>query len=108
MADPERRALNESVFREMNERLEELSEEFGEGRLDLVCECADPACSESLSIRVSVYEGARRNPRRFLVVPGHEWRDTERVIEVQPDYVLVEKVGEGGEVAEDTDPRPDG
>jgi predicted DNA-binding protein len=107
VADAERRALNEDIFREMNERLEELGEEFGEANVAFVCECADPSCSESLSIPVSVYEAVRSSGRRFVMLPGHQREDVERVIEEHADYLLVEKVGEAGEVAEDTDPRSD-
>ena len=107
MAGARRRALNEDIFREMNERLEELGEEFGEANVEFVCECADPACSESLSIPVSVYEAVRSSGRRFVLVPGHQSADLERVVEEHADYVVVVKVGEAGEVAEDTDPRSD-
>jgi hypothetical protein len=101
----ERRAENENVFREMNERLEGLGEEFGEGTVEFLCECADPSCSEALLIPIAVYEAVRDRPRRFLVVPGHERQDVERVVEEHADYLVIEKFGEAGEVAEDTDPR---
>jgi hypothetical protein len=102
----ERRALNENVFREMNERLERLGEEFGGDTVEFLCECADPACSHPLSIQVSLYEAVRDHPRWFVVVPGHEREVVERVVQEHPDCLVIEKVGEAGEVAEDTDPRP--
>lgn len=105
MSGGERRALNENVFREMNERLERLGEEFGEGVVEFLCECADPACSASLSVPLSVYEAVRDRPRQFLVVPGHQREGVEQVVEEHPDYLVIEKFGEAGEVAEDTDPR---
>ena len=106
MSGAEQRALNENIFREMNERLERLGEEFGDGTVEFLCECADPACSAALSVPVSAYEAVRRDSRRFLIVPGHQQEGSERVVEEHPDYLVVEKVGEAGEVAEDTDPRP--
>jgi len=105
MSGAERRALNENVFREMNERLERLGEEFGEDSVEFLCECADPSCSAALLIPVAVYEAVRDRRRRFLVVPGHECQDIERVVEQHADYLVIEKLGEAGEVAEDTDPR---
>jgi hypothetical protein len=102
----ERRALNENIFREVNERLERLGEEFGDDAVEFLCECADPDCSAALSIPVSAYESVRAGARRFVIVPGHQRADVERVVEEHPDYLVVEKVGEAGEVAEDTDPRP--
>jgi hypothetical protein len=47
----------------------------------------------------------RAHPDRFLVVTGHELPRFERVVEDHGRYVVVEKQGEAGEVAEDTDPR---
>jgi formate-nitrite transporter family protein len=102
----ERRALNENVFREMNERLERLGEEFGDDTVEFLCECADPACTVPLSIQVSLYEAVRDHPRWFVVVPGHEREGVERVVQEHPGCLVIEKVGEAGEVAEDTDPRP--
>jgi hypothetical protein len=106
VSDGERRALNENIFREMNERLERLGEEFGEGMVEFLCECADRTCSAALLIPLSVYEAVRDHARRFLIVPGHQREGFERVVEEHPDYLVVEKLGEAGEVAEDTDPRP--
>ena len=106
MSGAERRALNENVFREVNERLELLGEEFGDDAVEFLCECADPDCSAALSIPVSAYESVRDHARRFVIVPGHQRVDVERVVEEHPAYLVVEKVGEAGEAAEDTDPRP--
>jgi hypothetical protein len=106
MSAAERRALNENVFREMNERLERLGEEFGNDTVEFLCECADPGCSAPLSIPVSLYEAVREQPRWFVVLPGHEREGVERVVQEHPGCLVIEKAGEAGEVAEDTDPRP--
>ena len=106
MSTAERRALNENVFREMNERLERLGEEFGDDTVEFLCECADPACSAPLSIPVSLYEAVRDHPRWFVIVPGHQREGLERVVQEHTDCLVIEKVDEAGEVAEDTDPRP--
>lgn len=105
MSAAERRALNENVFREMNERLERLGEEFGDETVEFLCECADPGCTAPLSIQVSLYEAVRDHPRWFVVVPGHERDGVERVVQEHPGCLVIEKAGEAGEVAEDTDPR---
>ena len=49
----ERVGLNEAVFREVNERIEDLAEKLDlEDRpLDLVCECGDANCVEQRSTR---------------------------------------------------------
>jgi hypothetical protein len=65
----ERRALNENVFREMNERLERLGEEFGDDTVEFLCECADPACSapspskpRSTRLFVTTHAGSSLSP----------------------------------------------
>ena len=47
----------------------------------------------------------RRESTRFFVIPGHEDGSVERVIERNERYVVVEKIGEAGEEADDLDPR---
>jgi hypothetical protein len=59
-----------------------------------------------LSIQVSLYEAVRDQPRWFVVVPGHEREGVERVVQEHHGCLVIEKLGEAGEVAEDTDPRP--
>jgi hypothetical protein len=44
----------------------------------------------------------REQPRRFFVLPGHQDPQLERVVETHGDYLVVEKTGEAGEVAERT------
>ena len=48
----ERIGLNEAVFREVNERIEDLAETFDlrTQSLDLICECGDAACVERISM----------------------------------------------------------
>lgn len=104
--DQQRRlAINESVFREVNERIAELGERLDTGRLEFVCECADPACVERLSLTTGEYERVRSEPDRFLVVPGHQQPQIERVLEQHDRYLVVQKLGEAGEIAEASDPR---
>jgi hypothetical protein len=105
-----RRARNEVLFREVNERIEEISTEFAvqDGqrlRLGLVCECGIEQCTEKIEATVAEYEAVRANPRRFLVVPGHEQTDTARVVERNSGFLVVEKLEEAGEVAIEHDPR---
>jgi hypothetical protein len=42
----------------------------------------------------------RSHPRRFVVLPGHEETAIESIVEVYPGYVVVEKRGEAGRIAE--------
>jgi hypothetical protein len=49
-----------------------------------------------------VYAQVREEPRRFLVVPGHEDPRLEKVVATSAEYLIVEKTGAAGEVAEHT------
>ncbi len=40
-------------------------------------------------------------------MPGHEKREAEVIVETQPTYLVVEKAGLAGFVADETDPRDD-
>ena len=53
------------------------------------------------------YEVARQNPRAFLYAEGHELgTGTEsRVVKRGDGYLIVEKLGLAGEIAEATNPR---
>jgi len=98
--------LNEAVFREVNERLGEISERFGLEQLDLICECGEVACADRIAITVEEYEHVRSQPHWFAIVPGHEIDDVETVVEKHDSYVVVQKhPGAPTQVAEETDPR---
>jgi hypothetical protein len=102
----ERQGRNESLFREVNERIAELNQTFQvEGRSEFLCECSQEECKEPLSISLDEYEAVRRESTRFFVIPGHEDQSVERVVERNDRYVVVEKVGDAAAEADDLDPR---
>jgi hypothetical protein len=114
MEDRESRlAKNEALFREVNERIAEITEGLSSSmsqvqKLDgLVCECADPLCLEHLGeLTITAYEAVRSDPRRFIIATGHESLDVEEVVERQAGYSIVEKnEGVPADVARERDPR---
>ena len=102
-----RLGLNEAVFREVNERIREVSERFEPPQeLDLVCECGRRECTERISISMSEYEQVRSDELQFVLVPGHEDETLEVVIAHKGTYDVVRKrAAEAADVAEATDPR---
>jgi hypothetical protein len=109
MDEHERRiALNEAVFREANERIQELNQTFATftDALVLVCECGDGECAEKISMAPAAYEELRAESAHFAVVPGHEMPEVEQVIAQREGYDVVRKDdGIPRKVAEVTDPR---
>ena len=102
-----RLAENESVFREVNERIEESAERFRiTTQARFVCECADPSCTQSIELTLTEYEAVRAGPARFALKSGHEEPDIERVVEEHDRYLVVEKMeGPGRDRAAELDPR---
>jgi len=103
----ERIAKNESLFREVNERIEEAARRtaLADVEAGFVCECAELSCAERLPITLVDYEQARSDPTWFVVLPGHERPDVERIIETLGGCLIVEKLGKAGSEAEERDPR---
>jgi hypothetical protein len=107
-AREQRVGLNETLFREINERLEELNKTFSEftDKMELVCECGVRRCIERFSMDVAEYERLRADPTTFAVKRGHEVPDIEDVIEEHEQYLVVrKKPGEPAAVAVAEDPR---
>jgi hypothetical protein len=95
-------AENESLFREVNERIEELAATDGgdDHVCEFVCECSDRDCVSRLSVPHAVYIGVRADPRRFIIKPEHYLPEVEQVVDRSPEYWVIEKKGEVGELAE--------
>jgi hypothetical protein len=87
----ERLIANEELFRRVNEEARRLSVE-GDVPMELrvVCECTDRDCRQALTMATAEYEWLRQNPRRFVVLPGHEAPAVEQVVERFDGYVIVE------------------
>lgn len=99
MKRDQRRAENEAAFRAVNERIAELGERLDTDPLDLICECADAECVESIRMTRADYEQLRSTPTHFAVRSGHEVEGIERVTEQKDGYSVVEKCGEAAEIA---------
>lgn len=100
-AQEERLALNEALFRDVNERIREISDTFeqADATYDFLCECSDPSCSERVVLTPAEYEHVRAEPTRFVVAKGHALPEIESVVEQARDHVIVEKEGAAADVA---------
>jgi hypothetical protein len=104
--DAARHGLNEALFRSINERIEAGTWPSAQSELAAFrCECAALGCNLMLEMTLGEYEAVRLSPRQFIVAPGHEVSDVEAIVRRTETYLVVEKLGDAGEVAENTDPR---
>ena len=103
----DRVAHNESVFREINERIEAgHSPRAADDPIAFRCECAALGCNQLIELTIPAYERVRSDPHRFVVLPGHELAEFEVVLERADGYLVIEKVGEAGrEAAAEANPR---
>lgn len=104
-----RQARNESLFREVNERIAELGEKAEawspDRTIDFLCECGEKdGCGQRVRVPLDVYERVRSQDDRFVVRPGHETPELERPVEWRDDYVVVDKI-EAAEPYVADDPR---
>jgi hypothetical protein len=102
----ERLARNEAMFREINERLESkiVVSSGGNDQLSVLCECANPDCTDRIALTVDEYETVRSNPRQFVVAPGHAYLEVEDVVSRNDRYEIVRKTGVAGDFAARFDP----
>lgn len=99
----ERAAKNQSIFREVNERMEELS--GSSPFTSFVCECANESCLQRCNLTLKEYEAIRSGPNSFFVLPGHDIPEADRIINSSERYSVVAKVGVGAAIAEEFDSR---
>jgi hypothetical protein len=105
-ADKERVALNEAMFRNINESVEkDYSVTNYAGLIGFLCECGHPDCEEPIQMTRGEYERVRRNPRRFAITGEHAIETTEKIVERHHRYVVVEKHEDAAHIVERSDPR---
>jgi hypothetical protein len=91
----ERAARNEELVHEVNEQIQEGAKLHGiDSAMPLHCECGQATCLQKVELRPSRYEGILSNRYRFVVAPGHEQPEVERVVEDHEHFLIVEKIGE--------------
>jgi hypothetical protein len=100
----ERVAFNDNIFRRANEAIERSAGEIGAevDRLPCICECAEESCTTVIRVPHADYARVRSNSRVFLNAPDHEIaaQGWAKVVERHADYLIVEKIGQAGEIAE--------
>ena len=95
----ERLAHNQTLFREVNERIQylgEVNERIGysaEGATsEFVCECSSTECISTIELTVVEYERVRSNPTWFVIKPDHDLAQIERVVSRDDGFAVVERL----------------
>ena len=103
--DPRER--NEALFREINERIEDVGTALApdDVPMEFLCECDDQDCVEKVSATRNEYEAIRAVATHFVVLPGHENPGVEHVVQETERFLVVEKEGEAAHEAQKDDPR---
>ena len=88
-------AANEASFREINATLHDglsKAELEQDEPVAFVCECGMASCHALVRIPLERYKAARAHNARFVIVPGHEVPDVERVVDRNESWAVVEKL----------------
>jgi len=79
-----RAGRNQSLYREVNERVKELNDAFDALPIgEWICECANEECFETIELTHEEYEAVRAEGTRFFVKPDdpHVLPEAENVVE---------------------------
>jgi hypothetical protein len=109
-SEVEQNAKRQALVRNVNEDISAIERRFGGSvELRIICECGRADCAKLVAVPRELYEAVRREATHFVVLPGHERMDVERVIACgsQRDFLLVRNIGRAAEIARATNPRLD-
>jgi hypothetical protein len=84
----ERIAQTERFFRAVNE---EMALNDGHGVTLFLCECGNPACKERLELTADALHRLHAESGLFVVLPGHEIPDVEKVVTRHNGYLVVRR-----------------
>lgn len=101
---------NEALFREVNERIERVTEalQVTSESIGILCECGNPSCTQTIEVALPEYERVRAESELFFVRTGHEEPNVEEVVEQHENFDIVRKnPGPAAEMARKLDPRDD-
>ena len=80
---------SQSVFRDINDRVAELSQHWDGPPSGFICECRSLDCAVSVTLSLEEYAQVRSDPACFLVLDGHENAQLEVVVKRAGGYVVV-------------------
>jgi hypothetical protein len=82
---------NQLLLRDVNERIAEVAVGWPGDPPTFLCECSNEDCHETLALSLGEYEVVRSSLNLFVVLPGHELLEVDRVVDARERFTLVEK-----------------
>lgn len=104
---PRRLAENEVIFRQANEKVSRELDDLRQAaasdghtgmvpdkdpELHFYCECSDEKCRKRIVMSPAKYKQLHQNSSQFVLLPGHNVPELERVVDGSKEYIVVEKV----------------
>ena len=80
------------LFREINDRIAELSQRWDGPPLGFICECLSIDCCGTIVLSLEEYVQVRADLARFIVLPEHEDAESQDVVERRGDCLVVRNI----------------
>ena len=90
--DERRIRKNQVVFREVNQRIADISRRHDEPASGFLCECRQAGCTSIIDLSLSDYQALRDGEDFFIVAPGHCVEGVDRLVESRQGYDLLVQV----------------
>jgi hypothetical protein len=92
----ERALRNEEFFHGANQAiLREAEPVPAEQPMEFLCECVRLGCADRVRLAPRDWRAAHEDDRTFVICPGHEVLDVERVVRREDAYAVVRKLEPG-------------
>jgi len=93
----QRRIQNEQLFRDINKQLQTTvkylleNSETSTVLIEFYCECSDRLCMDRIELTAKEFESIERKQNVFVIKPGHNHPDLEKVVSKRRGLELVRK-----------------
>jgi len=86
-------AENEAIFRTVNDQIKAVTATLAGAAetMTVVCECGTSSCIDQIDVGLADYARVRSDSTLFLTKPGHDFPETETVVEKSQRFWIVQK-----------------
>jgi hypothetical protein len=89
--DEQKIAKTQLLFREVNQRIAEITADQGEAVSEFLCECGRPDCNSVVVLSLAKYQDLRARGDLFVSATGHCVEGVDRLVESRDEFdVLVQ------------------